>query len=121
MKERTENFLILLIFILSSIAIISSLLHLGVQQQIFVLAILALALSFIAFLNSFPEIIIKLEESEGWQLAILGIILWILDLGVPYLLLKNTSEFWANYLFWVGLTFFVLVFGIRKITRWKVE
>ncbi len=120
MRNRTEIFLILLIYILSTIAILLSLLHLGGQQQFFVCAILALAFFIVALLSSFPEAIVKLKGGEGWQLAILGTIFWVVNLGVPYLILKNTSRFWANYLFWTILTFFVLFVGLRKISRWKV-
>lgn len=119
MKKGSNALLILLTFVFSLLAIGLSYPQLKPSQIWFVLALLAFALSLHFFILSMPELPEKIARKEGWQLAIIGTILALVDVGVPYLLLKNTIRFWANYLFWTVLTLFVLIIGIRKISRWR--
>lgn len=121
MEKSFDAFLVLLALIFSSVAIGLSSLQLEASQIWIVLSFLAFALSLHIFIISEERISRKLATNEGWQLIIIGTILAIVDVGVPYLLLKDVARFWANYLFWSGLTLFVLIVGIWKISRWHLE
>lgn len=52
------------------------------------------------------------------ELAVVAIILGAIDVGIPYLLFRNVSSYWINYLFWSILTLTVLLVGILKIRNW---
>ncbi|MFW6040278.1 MAG: hypothetical protein ACOC85_00400 [Thermoplasmatota archaeon] len=41
-----------------------------------------------------------------------------INFSVPYLVLKNVTSYWANYLFWTVLTIFVIVIGYLLIRNW---
>lgn len=55
---------------------------------------------------------------NGRELASIGISLGVLDVAIPYLLLKDVSAHWANFLFWSVLTLTVLILGIMKVRGW---
>ena len=58
---------------------------------------------------------------KGWQIALMGLLLGVVDVGVPYLLLRDVTRFWINYVFWTVLTLVVLILGLRRISGWKTE
>lgn len=47
-----------------------------------------------------------------------GVVAAILDVCVPYLILKDTTAFWANYVFWTLLTMVVIIFGLIQVRDW---
>ncbi|MEF8834632.1 MAG: hypothetical protein V5A76_00590 [Candidatus Thermoplasmatota archaeon] len=51
-------------------------------------------------------------------IGILAVLLAVVNLGVPYLVLKDTASFMGSYLFWTGLTFLVIFFGIWNVRKW---
>ncbi|MFW5912233.1 MAG: hypothetical protein ACOCTL_02065 [Candidatus Hadarchaeota archaeon] len=51
-------------------------------------------------------------------IATIGILLALLNVVIPYLFFKNTSDFWINYLFWSLLTLSVVIAGTWKIRKW---
>ncbi|MFP4051947.1 MAG: hypothetical protein ACLFVB_09450 [Thermoplasmata archaeon] len=52
------------------------------------------------------------------NLALIAILLAVLDVGVPYLVLKDIGEFWGNYLYWTLLAVTVIVLGANYIKHW---
>lgn len=55
---------------------------------------------------------------EEKYIGILAVLLAVVNLAVPYLVLKDTASFMGSYLFWSGLTFLVILFGIWKVRKW---
>ncbi len=117
MKDNKNFVLIILAFVLSSFALGGALLNLSENQQFLVLIVLVLSLSLLAVgknISGFQG----LRGAKGRKLAFVGIVLGIVDVGLPYFFLKNTVKFWANYLFWVFLASIVLILGIWRINKW---
>lgn len=52
------------------------------------------------------------------NLALIALVLAILDVGVPYLFLKDIGEFWGSYLYWTLLAVTVIVLGAIYIKGW---
>lgn len=52
------------------------------------------------------------------NLALISLILVVLDVGIPYLFLKDIGEFWASYLYWALLAVTVLILGVIYIKDW---
>ncbi len=51
-------------------------------------------------------------------IGILAVVLAFVNLGIPYLVLKNTASFMGTYLFWIILTLLVIIFGICNVRKW---
>ena len=49
---------------------------------------------------------------------IISIIVAIVNLAIPYLFLKDYSEYWANFVFWTVLTLMVMFIGYLYIKDW---
>ena len=52
------------------------------------------------------------------NLALIAIFLAILDVAVPYLILKDIEAFWGNYLYWTILAVTVIILGVVYIKHW---
>ena len=52
------------------------------------------------------------------NLALIALLLAVLDLGVPYLFLKDIGSFWASYLYWTLLAVTVIILGAIYIKHW---
>ncbi len=118
MEDDTNLILVLLAFLLSSVILIGLAPNLSENQLFFVFAISVLAFSLITIGKTGKGNFQGLRGAKGRNLALVGIILGIIDVGVPYFLLKNTVKFWANYLFWTIFTLIILILGIWQINKW---
>ena len=49
---------------------------------------------------------------------IISIIVAIVNLAIPYLFLKDYSEYWVNFVFWTVLTLIVMFIGYIYIKDW---
>ena len=52
------------------------------------------------------------------NLALIAIFLAVLDVVIPYLILKDIASFWGFYLYWTLLAVIVIVLGIYYIKHW---
>ncbi len=118
MKNKNGIILIFLTLLLFSIILVGLRPDLNNNLQIFGFAILILALSLLGLVKIVEGESIGLRGVKGRNLALVGLILGIIDVGVPYFILKNTEKFWANYLFWTVLTLIVLILGLWQINKW---
>lgn len=118
MKNRNLIILIFLTLLLFSIILLGLKPSLINNLQIFGFAILIVALSLLGLVKIVEGEFRGLRGAKGRNLALVGLILGIIDVGVPYFILKNTVKFWANYLFWTVLTLIVLVLGLWQINKW---
>ena len=55
---------------------------------------------------------------KGRFWALLGILLGLTVISVPYLFLRDVASYWANYIYWLLITLVVLIVGIWKIRKW---
>ena len=55
---------------------------------------------------------------KGRFWALLGIMLGLVIVTVPYLFLRDVVIYWANYIYWLVITVVVLVVGIWKVRKW---
>jgi hypothetical protein len=55
---------------------------------------------------------------RGTYFLLLSIGLALVDVLVPYLLLRSIPSFLASYLFWCLLTLAVILFGALYVRRW---
>lgn len=53
------------------------------------------------------------------KLALIGLVLGVVDVGVPYLFLKDVGSFWASFLFWIAFAVIVLGVGIGRVSQWS--
>ena len=58
-------------------------------------------------------------DMKGIHFLILAVVLVIVDVLVPFLVLKDIAGFGASYLFWTILTFLVILFGIVYTGKWR--
>ncbi len=56
---------------------------------------------------------------RGFHFLLLAIGLVLVDVLVPYLVLKDNAGFGASYLFWCLLTLAVIIFGIFYTRKWR--
>ncbi len=54
---------------------------------------------------------------DAKRVLLLGTVLALVDVGVPYLLLKDSGT-WYSYIFWVVLTAVVLSVGLYMVRGW---
>ncbi len=54
------------------------------------------------------------------EIGLLALLLTIVNIGIPYLLLRNITAYWANYVFWTVLTLLVLIWGYHRLKDWGV-
>ncbi len=59
-----------------------------------------------------------MKRMKGRHLAFLGILLGLINVGIPYLFLRDVSSFWGSFLFWILVTVGVLSVGLWKIRQW---
>jgi len=52
------------------------------------------------------------------QIGLLAVLLTVVILSFPYLLLRNMTAYWANYLFWTILTLLVMIWGYLRLKEW---
>ncbi len=52
------------------------------------------------------------------NLGLVALLLAFLDVGVPYLFLKDIGAFWGSYLYWTLLALTVIVVGAIYIKQW---
>lgn len=53
--------------------------------------------------------------------VLFALLVAVLDLAVPYTVLKNVAKFSGPYLYWTALVLIVIVFGSVYISRWRSE
>lgn len=58
------------------------------------------------------------EKKISRRVALIGLIIGIVDVGVPYLLLKDIESFFGCFFFWSFLTLLVLIVGAWKVSNW---
>lgn len=121
MKSKPSKILAVLTLGLSIFALLTLIPELSPEHQVLVLAFLALSISIISLKIESIRSFKGFREMGGWQLALLGIILGIIDVGIPYLFLKNITRFWVNYLYWSVITLAILIIGIWQINKWGRE
>ena len=60
-----------------------------------------------------------MDIKKGTKLiSTVAIIVAIINFSVPYLILKDVTSYWANYLFWTTLTLIVIAGGIYYVRDW---
>lgn len=52
------------------------------------------------------------------KLAIISVLIAIMDVGIPYLFLRDKGSFFGSFLFWVSLAFLVLVASVWHVNQW---
>lgn len=55
----------------------------------------------------------------GWILF--AILIAILDLAVPYTVLKNVAKFTGPYLYWTVLVLVVIIAGWIYVAKWRTD
>ena len=55
---------------------------------------------------------------KGRFWALVGSILGLVMVSVPYLLLRDVASYWANFVYWLLITLVVLVVGVYKVNEW---
>ncbi|MGM0406068.1 MAG: hypothetical protein ACQEQM_08005 [Thermoplasmatota archaeon] len=55
---------------------------------------------------------------ETKDLMIISLVVAIINVTVPYLVLKDYSVYWANFVFWTVLTLLVMFIGYLYIKEW---
>ena len=55
---------------------------------------------------------------KGWQLALIGVVLGFLMVGIPYIFLRGPEFAWGIYLDWVLITKNAILVGSRNAKEW---
>lgn len=56
--------------------------------------------------------------NKAVKVFLLVLILGVLDVGIPYIFLRNFASFLGSYLFWIILTLTTIVWGILYTNSW---
>ena len=55
---------------------------------------------------------------KGWQLALIGVVLGFLMVGIPYIFLRGPEFAWGIYLYWVLITIVAILVGLWNVKEW---
>lgn len=65
--------------------------------------------------------LLSIMNSKEIIWVVFALLVIILDIAVPYTVLKDVSKFSGPYLYWAVLTLVVIVAGWIYISRWKTD
>lgn len=112
-----RGFLPFIAIILAITALIIDYIALNYEPTVFLLTLISLLFSIFAVSTAF-SLGRRIKENKLTSLAVAGLVLGIIDVGIPYLFLKNIGKFWASYLFWTILSLIVVLAGIWRVSKW---